>query len=97
MASLEERVAALENRLAVVESLRSLTDADLSALEIKVSANERLLKAMASTQSDHTQALREIRVTLGEHSAHLETVVTLLNELIRRDDDRRTGIDGVSE
>lgn len=97
MEELAERLAAVENRLGVVESLRSMTDADVSALEAKVSANGRLLKAMSEVQSDHTRTLRDHSGKLDKLAEGQQAIVDLLNMLIRQDDDRRTGADGVDE
>jgi septal ring factor EnvC (AmiA/AmiB activator) len=104
MASLEERVAALEERLGVVEEVGTSMDEDQRAMAAQVKATNLLVQALSITQSEHTRALTKIQETVDKHTGELteiregqSAILVLLNELIRRDDDQRTGENGVGE
>jgi len=97
MASVEERLAALETRLGLVETARTSMDEDQRGLLAQSQATGHLIQALSITQSEHTGEFRKVHAKLDKLAAGQETVIGLLNELIRRDDDGRIDEDGVSE
>lgn len=97
MATLEERVAALEDRLGLVETARTSMDEDQRGLTSQARATGHLVQALSITQSEHTEEFRKVHAKLDKLAAGQTAIVGLLEELIRRDDDQRLGEDGVSE
>lgn len=90
MASIEERLAALEERLGMESGLRASMDSDLASINSKLSAQHHLIQALSITQADHTETLRHITETLTEHSHALQElrdgqheIIGLLNTLIQ--------------
>lgn len=90
--NLEERVAALEERMDMEAGLRASADRDLASLTANMRAQTHLLQALAITQSEHGELLRQHGETLAEHSAAMarvetgvEQIIGLLDRLIDRD------------
>ena len=91
--SLEERMAEVEARLGVVENLAALADADL----VGVAAQGKVVRALAKDMGEIKATLRGHGRDIAELKAGQGAILGLLEELIRRDDDRRLGDDGVGE
>lgn len=94
MASLEERVSAIEQRLGVEAQARASMDDDLTSINTKLTAQHHLLQALAATQGDHTRQLAKHSEQLGRiegaqagHTAALGQIITMLGRLIERDGD----------
>jgi septal ring factor EnvC (AmiA/AmiB activator) len=92
---LDQRVTVLEERVDEQARLRARQDRDLSEIVEGVRKQDRLLKALAQTQSEHTRTLAQHGKTLDEHThalAELKGGVThiigMLDTLIAREDDR---------
>ncbi len=92
MATLEERVAALEERLAMQEGLRASMDDDLSSVAANTKANNLLLQALSITQSEHTKKLDKqgeqldsLVATMAKHSTALDGIAALLAVLVERE------------
>lgn len=71
---LDDRLTALEVRVDEQERLRAGQDSDLSDVTEKLRAQDKLLKSIAATQSDHGR-------TLARHTAILDRHTALLSEL----------------
>ena len=104
MATLEERVAALEDRLATAEHLRGLMDGDLGTVAAQTKATNDVVRALALDMGgiktklrEHTAEFGKVNGKLGEIANGQDAIMGLLNELLRRDDDGRLDDDGVSE
>ncbi len=104
MASLEERVAKLEERIEMLGQRATLAhDTAGDALHV-AHLNAGLLSALRETQVEHgnnltkhSEEFRKVHVELAELKAGQGAIVGLLQELIRRDDERRMDTDGVGE
>lgn len=77
MASMDERIAAVEHRLGVVESLRSMTDADLGTVAAAAQSTRDVVAAMAGVQADQTRIL-------GEHTDALTRIIGALDRIEAR-------------
>lgn len=80
--ALADQYTALEQRVLMEAQLRAAADADLSGMGLTLRSVQRLVQSLSITQSDHTATLRRIE---REHGTALAKIVTLLDELIRRD------------
>lgn len=96
MATLEERVAAIEERLGMESGLRASMDSDLSALNMKMSAMNHLIQAVAITQGEHATELARVTERLDllngqaqEQAAVLGQIIGMLDTLIGREDGPR--------
>jgi hypothetical protein len=69
--SIESRVSTLEVTVTTETRVRAQMDNDMSDLSVKFDAQEKLLKALRETQSDHTATLRDHTATLRDHTARL--------------------------
>lgn len=83
MASIEERLAALEERLGMESGLRASMDTDLASINSKLSAQHHLIQALSITQGEHTGTLAQVRETQVEHTASLRQIIDMLETLIR--------------
>ncbi|HVT67709.1 MAG TPA: hypothetical protein VHF26_08175 [Trebonia sp.] len=68
---IESRVSTLEATVETEARVRAQMDKDISDLSVKFGAQERLLKALRETQSDHTATLAGHTATLADHTATL--------------------------
>jgi peptidoglycan hydrolase CwlO-like protein len=59
-ARLEERVTVLEESVQSESGLRAMMDHDQASLTTRLEAQDRLLRALATTQSDHTARLTRV-------------------------------------
>lgn len=59
LARLRARVSAVEARLENEAGLRAMVDMGQAAISTRLDAQQKLLRALARTQSDHTAQLRE--------------------------------------
>ena len=88
--TLEERVAALEERLEMEAGLRASGDRDQASLARTARAQHHLIQALAITQSEHTDLLRAhgdaIEALRTEHGAKLNQIITMLGRLLDGDD-----------
>jgi hypothetical protein len=89
---LEQRVTRLEDRVDSESGLRAMMDLDQSRIMTRLDAQDRLLQALADTQSDHTARLtrledgqqraevgqRQLGHTIGTVQNGIETILTLL-------------------
>jgi ABC-type transporter Mla subunit MlaD len=64
----ERRITVLEERMDQEAGLRASQDRDLAAIAEGVRAQDRLLKALAKTQSEQTQTLAQHTQTLTQHT-----------------------------
>jgi hypothetical protein len=62
---LRRRLDTVESRLDSESGLRAMMDHDLAKLTVRLDAQDRLLRALSATQSDHTQRLTRIEDRLG--------------------------------
>ena len=62
---LRRRLDTVESRLDSEPGLRAMMDHDLAKLTVRLDAQDRLLRALSATQSDHTQRLTRIEDRLG--------------------------------
>lgn len=92
MSSLEERVAAIEERLGMEAGLRASQDRDQSKIAAATEAGRHLLQALSITQSEHTSTLAEhgraldrLESALGRVDASLAHITRLLQVLIDRE------------
>ena len=76
----ERRITVLEERMDQEAGLRASQDRDLAAIAEGVRAQDRLLKALAKTQSEHTQTLAQHTQTLNEHTQILAQHTQILDE-----------------
>jgi uncharacterized coiled-coil protein SlyX len=79
VSTVEERLAALEERVGMEAGLRAAGDSDLASLSLKLSAQHHLIQALSITQSEHTGEFTKIHTKL-------DTIVNLLTTLIERGD-----------
>ena len=77
LASLRARVTAVEARLESEAGLRAMVDMDQAAITTRLDAQQKLLRALARTQSDHTAQLRE-------HGERLERMDNRLDQMDNR-------------
>jgi hypothetical protein len=88
MASLEERVAALEARLGMESGLAASRDRDLSDVQAQLRSHSTLLRSVALTQMEHSQQLggleRAVDAIWAEHGHLLRQITAMLDELIAR-------------
>jgi hypothetical protein len=86
---LERRVTALEERLQMEAGLRAAGDRDLASTAQNVRAQTHLIQALSITQSEHTDALRELGEAVAtlkqDHGAKLDQIVTMLGRLLDQD------------
>jgi chromosome segregation ATPase len=57
---LRRRLDTVESRLDSESGLRAMMDHDLAKLTVRLDAQDRLLRALSATQSDHTQRLTRL-------------------------------------
>ncbi|KUL42443.1 hypothetical protein [Actinoplanes awajinensis] len=102
MPTVEERVTRLEKRMDEQERFRAAQDEDQSDLGLKLAAQDKMLKAVAKTQSEHTALLHRHTAMHKEHAealaAHtidlhllkdgVERIIGMLDTLITRENDR---------
>jgi hypothetical protein len=89
----ERRITVLEERMDQEAGLRASQDRDLAAIAEGVRAQDRLLKALANTQSEQTQTLAQHTQTLDEHTQALaelkggvSQIIGMISTLIERDE-----------
>lgn len=89
---LEQRVEALERRVAEEAELRAAVDRDLADQGATIRATHHLVQALAITQGQHTQTLRDhgerlaaIERKIGEVASLVAGIEVLLRELIARE------------
>jgi hypothetical protein len=70
-ASIESRLVTLEVKVETEAHLRAAMDKDMGTLGAKFGAQERLIQAVAETQSEHTALLRDHTALLRDHTARL--------------------------
>lgn len=94
MASLEERVAAIEEKLGLEAQARASMDDDLTSINAKLTTQGHLLQALAVTQGEHTrqfgkhsEQLTRIEGTLTGHTAALGQIINMLGRLIEQNGD----------
>lgn len=92
MASIEERLSALEQQVSMQAELRAAVDSDLSDIAASQRAQALTIQALHITQAQHHDSLRRIEKTLGEHGQRLTgierglaQVVALLNQLVEQE------------
>src|SRR3954468_12974588 len=76
----ERRITVLEERMDQEAGLRASQDRDLAAIADGVRAQDRLLNALAKTQSEHTQTLAQHTQTLAQHTQTLAQHTKTLDE-----------------
>jgi peptidoglycan hydrolase CwlO-like protein len=57
---IRQRLTTLEDRVSTESGLRAMMDADQARLTQRFDAQDKLLKALSATQSDHTAFLRKL-------------------------------------
>jgi septal ring factor EnvC (AmiA/AmiB activator) len=97
--TIESRVTTLESTVKTEASVRAAMDKDMSDLKTEFRAQRSLLQALADTQSEHTEMLRDHTKMLqshGERLTHLEAGVADLQagvaDLKTQVADLRTGL-----
>lgn len=73
---LEGHVAHLEERVDLEAGLRATMDRDLGDISVKLGAQQKLLKALADVQSDHTQRLTRIEDDVTVLTTDVKTLKT---------------------
>jgi hypothetical protein len=89
LARLRARVSAVEARLENEAGLRAMVDMDQAAISTRLDAQQKLLRALARTQSDHTAQLRE----QGELIRGQGELIRGQGQLIRGQGDRLDRVD----
>jgi chromosome segregation ATPase len=79
--SIESRMSTLGVTVTTEARVRAQMDQDISDLSVKFDAQEKLLKALRETQSDHSSILRDHTSTLRDHTATLEDHTARLTRL----------------
>jgi hypothetical protein len=74
--TLEERVAALEQRLGMEADARASADRDLSDITTVLRAQRHLVQALSITQGEHTE-------TLTQHSESLSRIESGVTRILR--------------
>jgi hypothetical protein len=69
---IRERLTALENRVESEASLRAMMDVDQSTLTVRLDAQNRLLRALSVTQSEHTARLIRLEEGQQRHTEILD-------------------------
>lgn len=80
-AHLEQRVTRVEDRVESESGLRAMMDLYQSRVMARLDAQDRLLQALADTQSDHTAVLRDQTAVLSDHTAILSDHTARLTRL----------------
>ena len=82
---IRERLTALENKVESEASLRAMMDRDQAALIVRFDAQDKLLRALSVTQSEHTARLTRLEEGQRRHSqafgrveAGIRDILTLL-------------------
>jgi chromosome segregation ATPase len=86
---LRRRLDTVESRLDSESGLRAMMDHDLARLTVRLDAQDRLLRALSTTQSDHTQRL--MRLEAGQQ--RLEERFGGIEERFGRIEERFGGIE----
>ncbi len=81
MASLEERVSAIEDRLGMEAGLRGTGDRDLAEVAATSRAPRHLIQALSITQSEHTETLERQSAALNRLEDGVGRILTLLERL----------------
>lgn len=76
MSSLEERVAALEERLGMESGLRASQDRDLASIAANVRAINHSMQALAITQSEHNRKIEDLAAVVAGHTTDLADIKT---------------------
>ncbi|HWS39513.1 MAG TPA: hypothetical protein VN408_43060 [Actinoplanes sp.] len=76
----EERISRLEADMEEQKRLRASQDLDLSNLGEVVRVQLKLIKAIAKTQSEHTQVLAKHTAILDKHTAILDRHTAMLKD-----------------
>ncbi|WP_430782164.1 hypothetical protein [Actinoplanes sp. G11-F43] len=82
MATLEERVTRLEKRMDEEARLRAMVDRDLADFGEKLRVQTGLLRALATTQSEHTATLNQHTETLNQHTEILDQHTALFEKVL---------------
>jgi len=90
---MESRVSTLEATVEQEARARAGMDEDMSDLRLKLNAQERMLKSLSKTQSDHTAKLRSIDNRLTGVETRLTGVETRLTGV----ETRLTSVEGTLE
>jgi chromosome segregation ATPase len=69
---LEGEVADLRDRLELTRQVAGLQDSDLADIRLTLTAQTRLLQALADVQSQQTRTLGDLRHDLATHSTALQ-------------------------
>jgi hypothetical protein len=77
----ESRVSTLEATVEREAWARARMDKDMSDLKLKFDAQDRMLKALGKTQSEHTAMLRDHTAMLKDHTARLLRLEAGVDEL----------------
>lgn len=72
--TLEERVAALEERLGMESGLRASQDRDLASIATNVRAINHSMQALAITQSEHNRKLEDLAAVVDRHTGDLKEI-----------------------
>lgn len=79
--TLEERVAALEERLNQEAGLRASGDQDLSDLTSAVRAMRHLVQAVSITQTEQTQKLERVEAAVARVEGGVSDILRMLERL----------------
>ena len=86
--NLQRHVIALKKRLRVQARLRTGGDRDLFSVAKRLRAQQYTIQALGITQSQHNEKLGQHEASLSAANGKLDQIVTLLSELIDRDERR---------
>jgi chromosome segregation ATPase len=93
--SVESRLGTLETKVGTEAELRAAMDEDMGTLSAKFGAQERLIQAIAQTQSEHTAVLRGHTAVLRDHTALLRDHTERLTRLEVGQEQLHTKLDRV--
>ena len=86
---IRRRLDTLESRMNHESDLRAMMDLDQASLSARLDAQDRLLRALSHTQSDHTARL----IRLEDGQIRLEGRMTGLEDRMTRVEDRLTRVE----
>ena len=86
---IRRRLDTLESRMNHESDLRAMMDLDQASLSARLDAQDRLLRALSHTQSDHTARL----IRLEDGQIRLEDRMTGLEGRMTGQEDRMTGLE----
>jgi hypothetical protein len=92
---IESRVGTLETKVGTEAHLRAAMDKDMGTLSAKFGVQEKLIQAIALTQSDHTALLRDHTALLRDHTERLTRLEVGQEQLQTKLDRVHVGVEAI--